>query len=268
MRTIQTSLLTALTALSVAHCGAGKAGSDSAGAPVLNNDEAALADRIAYAGSNVAVVNAPAAALSNLDLGVKLTLLGELSPPSIGDAAVQANDLVVSGKRVYVAYNVAGERQAGALDVIDFSDELHPKLVSELLFSDRDVNGVTLAGDVAYFVGATSAAKAAPAYLGALPLTSGLLTTKLTTYDLTSFAGTGVAVDDDNVYALSGDGGGLRSFAKATMKANFSLDIKDARALAVGAEKGQVQVLSGQPGALATVSSSTATPVPAKLVRS
>lgn len=146
------------------------------------------------------------------DVGVRLTLVGQVTPPTVDGEVVQANDIVIHGKTAVVTYNVAGDPFAGAVQVIDFSRPERPEMVSEVLYHDADVNAVTLEGSH-LFVGLASddPSLASPALLEELKLTAGQGLAQTGRWlDLPSWAVTDLAVHGDAVVAgVGAEGGGV-----------------------------------------------------------
>jgi hypothetical protein len=184
----------------------------------IENDPAVLASRVQRASRLLTVVPKSGAGSTmgiespkESDIGVRLTLVGEVAPPTVDGEVVQANDIVIHGKTAVVAYNMAGDPFAGAVQVIDFSRPGHPEMVSEVLYHDADVNAVALEGSH-LFVGLASddAALASPALLEELKLTGGRGLEQTGRWlDLPSWAVTDLVVHGDAVVAGVGaqDGG-------------------------------------------------------------
>ncbi|RZA14956.1 MAG: hypothetical protein EOP10_27185 [Proteobacteria bacterium] len=146
-----------------------------------------------------------------LALTPTLTMVGTLTPPSINGAGLQASDITVKGSKVYVAYNTAGDSLAGGIDVIDISVPATPTLASHALYSDIDINKVTVDGTSLYATGATSIGDGG-AVLSKITLDSaGNLTGAKSSVALrgatsaatSAYAGTSVIAAGGNVYALS-----------------------------------------------------------------
>lgn len=213
----------------------------------LNNDATALEVRM-KASSDDIPINAVNGDLVAKPVNFTLTLVASLAPPTVAGKLLQATNLFLNKTKAYVTYNMAGEDQLGALDVIDVTNKNSPKIVSELLFLDSDANAVSLDGNTAYVVGATSAGEI-PAYLKTITLDkNGIITDSVKTYALPSFAGTGVLSTDSYVIAASGDEGGISIFNKTTMELLSTHNQADARSISSYDKKGNIVALSGQPG--------------------
>ena len=175
----------------------------------------------------------------------KFRLYAEIASPVSGGRTLQANDLHRDGSRIYVAYNYAGEVQAGAIQVIDTSNPAKPVLVSEVVLADTDINGVYVYGTQLFAVGATSA-NGGSAILVRFDLDSGKIKAETkTSRVLGSYAGTDVIVTDSTIYALSGNTGGVETFSRSTLAPMNSTSVADARALSFSKTESELFVLSG-----------------------
>jgi hypothetical protein len=169
-------------------------------------------------------------------MGVRLTLVASVAPPVVEGRTVHANDIEISGNKAIVAFNFAGETFAGAVQVIDFSRPSRPELVSEVLYTDADVNAVAIEGSHV-FVGmaADDPALATPACVQELTLTNsrGLERTE-SWVGLPSWAVTDLVVHGNDLIASVGarDGGivtmrrddlAMMQFAPATDLRSVSL---------------------------------------------
>ena len=220
---------------------------------ILNTDEAVLAGRVTIVSQALPIaLESGSAGLNSSLVDFSLTLVAETTAPQISGDTLQANDVFVDGTYAYVAYNFAGEKGRGGIEVFDISKNTRPALKSELLFSDSDINGLAIFDSTMYAVGALPTA-ATPAFVRTIGLTSHMLTTDVANFALTSFAGTSVAVDSKTVYAMSGDTGALALFERGTMTAKPNLVLKDARSVRAD-KKNNAHVLTGQTGVLHIVS--------------
>lgn len=127
---------------------------------------------------------------------------------------LQATSVSMKGGKAFVSYAMAGAPHLGAISIYNMNTGV-PKLKSQVLFRDTDVNAVTTSANFVYGTGASNpGAFPDPAVLDRIRL-DGL---KMVPDDyarrgLPSFAGTSVTSGDDGrVYATSGDGGGLTVF--------------------------------------------------------
>jgi hypothetical protein len=154
-------------------------------------------------------------ALKSGDIGVQLTLVGTVRPPEVDGIIVQANDVDIDGNRAVVSYNTAGDVFAGAVQVIDFSKPDRPRVISEVLYRDADVNAVALLGNHLYAgMASDDPALTSPALLEELDLTGANLSQTGVWVDLPSWACTDLAVHGDGVVASVGALGGGVAFLR------------------------------------------------------
>ena len=91
------------------------------------------------------------------DPNVTLTLVAEVTPPTVAGQTVQATSVAIKGDFAYVSYNMRGEPFLGAIDVFDIDDPDNPSLVSEAIFLDSDVHSLTFKSNKVYAVQGTGA---------------------------------------------------------------------------------------------------------------
>lgn len=147
------------------------------------------------------------------NIGVQLTLVGTVRPPEVDGVVVQANDVDIDGSRAVVSYNTAGDVFAGAVQVIDFSQPEHPRIISEVLYRDTDVNAVALLGNHLYTgMASDDPSLSSPALFEELDLTGSNLSQTGVWVDLPSWACTDLAVHGEGVVASVGALGGGVAF--------------------------------------------------------
>ncbi len=149
------------------------------------------------------------------------------------------------GDRATVSYNMRGAQYLGGIDVFNISNKTQPKLRSEALFNDTDINSVAIDGGNAYVATATGdPAFAYPAVLEVMPMRTGkLVLDGNQRTPLTSFAATSVAIPAATIYATSGNTGALTAIDQSTMTITGSIDLFDARWVDVA--DGKVVVVQG-----------------------
>jgi hypothetical protein len=181
---------------------------------VVINDPALLDARVQYRSKPLFILakETPGRELAPplKSAGLRLTLVGEVSPPRVDGLVVQANDVDISGKTAVVAYNFAGDTFAGAVQVIDFTHPERPRLVSEVLFRDADANAVLLHGEHVYAgLGSIDPALRTPALFEEFLLDDAGLAPSGRWLDLPSWTVTDLARHGDYVVASVGarDGG-------------------------------------------------------------
>lgn len=186
-----------------------------------------------------------------LALTPTLTLVGTIAPPYVNGTQVQASDITVSGTKAYVAYNTAGEVQDGAVDVIDISNLNAATLVSEALYSSMDIHKVLVNGGKLYTAGADYDG----AVLKRITLdANGKLTStieskalrSIASASVNSYAGTSVVVAGTNVFATSGNNGGLSVLNTSDLSQRVFTPLADARDVATNAAGTSVYVVTGK----------------------
>jgi hypothetical protein len=166
----------------------------------------------------------------------------------VGDITLQATHVVLRGHHAVVSYNVQGPIRAGGVDVFDVKHPDAIQLVSQAVFDDTDVSAIDLLGLDLYLAEANGAF-ATPAVLEHMELKQGRLNDQSVRVDLPSYAGTGVAAQDELLFLTSGDlDGGLSAFDRSTLDLLYFRGIPDARA--VTTHESDVVVMRGTPGAL------------------
>ena len=194
---------------------------------------------------------------------VALTLIAETTAPTVNGLSLQASDVAIKGDYAYVTYNYSGDAYAGALQVVDISDEEKPEVIQEILFYDLELNVVYVKGSQLIAGGAadkTSRGLDTPAILLSTNIQNGKSLGAFTLVDLPSYAVTGIAAKGQNAYASVGDvdGGFVRlslNNLASYSQANDYYAIKDARSIAI--ESNLLAVLRGTDGAVNYFSIST-----------
>ena len=196
---------------------------------------------------------------SQAALKVVLTLVAEVSPPLVAGQLVQATSIAIKGGFAYVSYNMRGEPFLGAVDVFDIRNPDRPKLVSEAVFMDSDIHALTFDGGKVYTAqGTGSTGFETPAAFELIMTKKGkLVLQENVRIALPSFAGTSVVVSGKNVYATSGNTGGLSVFDKKKLEFKQYVQLNDARWVDV--EDGWVVVVQGTPGQVSVFDEKTLT---------
>ncbi len=231
----------------------------------VTNDEAALSERLSYVEVDVPIDAAsPApfggAAAPPTRSSVKLTLVAELEPPTVGGQVVQATAISPPRRFTFlVSYNTQGSPFVGAVDYVINPFGLTPRLVSAVTFSDSDVSAVGLDDDWFYAAQATGASGfATPAAIERLTLaSSGILLENNDRFDLTSFAATSVLPLEAQVYVTTGDDGHVYALDVSDMSTVGRFALDDARWVAHDADNGRIVVLQGTPGRISVFQEGT-----------
>ncbi|MEE8336292.1 MAG: hypothetical protein V3S48_07655 [Candidatus Neomarinimicrobiota bacterium] len=228
----------------------------------LENDTEILADRVEYVNEVVPIIadqNIPK--ISASADSVILTWIAEVYPPEIENVTLQATDVCIKGKKVYISYNVRGETFLGAVDIFSIDDPAQPELVSTMSFNDSDINGLYLDNDYLYLAGARDGGDlTTPAMIERVELQGGLLTDVTSSLDLVSYAGTDVTVAGNYIYVTSGsEGGAVTLISKNNFTISETYTIEDARG--VDTKDGDIGVIAGTPARLMVFDDLTDSPI-------
>ncbi|HET8713134.1 MAG TPA: hypothetical protein VFM23_05565 [Gemmatimonadales bacterium] len=234
----------------------------------ITNNAGALAARVTYFDDSIPLdslgvgypsaprpaagaYRSPAASHAAFNLNLK----AQVAPPVIGGQTLQATSVSIVGNLAVVSYNMVGNPYLGGVDVIDISNKNQPVLRSQALFQNTDVSAVTTSGTKVYLAEATGdTGFASPAVFEVITLSGNqLVLTGNTRRSLSSFAATSVA-SGTRVYATSGDAGSLFLIDPASFAVTSSIQLHDARWVAVGG--GKVAVVQGTPGTLSVYNES------------
>ena len=221
---------------------------------VLENNLSTLASRVNYVNQAVLIdtsLQATGLAKPAID-PVTLTLIAEVDPPSIDGQVLQATDVYVKNDKAYVAYNMIGEPYMGAVDIFDVKDEEDPELISSMLFTDSDVNGLTFKDNHLYLALATDREGfETPAVVEKVRVRSNQLTDETETFDVPSWAATDVEVSNTHLFVTSGADSGFVTVIKLNNdEVVFSYPVEDARGVATDGD--DVAVIAGTPARLIT----------------
>lgn len=266
-RIAQTLTVSALTFVQLS-CGEGLApadepGNQSNGRVTITNDQTQLDVRVRYVDADVPIVPAAAGAMATSGRAAlppqafSLRLRAEVLPPAIDGQVLQATAIAMRGDRATVSYNMRGAQYLGAIDVFNISDKSRPKLRSEALFNDTDINSVAIDEGNVYVATATGdPAYAYPAVLEVIKLRSEKLVLEGNQrVPLTSFAATSVVIPAKTIYTTSGNTGALTALDQGTLALTGSIDLFDARWVDVA--DGKVVVVQGTPGQISVYDEQT-----------
>ncbi|MFC1551598.1 hypothetical protein ACFL6P_03425 [Candidatus Latescibacterota bacterium] len=232
---------------------------------IVNNDSGDLDFRVSYKSEDIdvdtlTVANKVAARekkTPNVVVPVtqdtlQITLVSEVSPPVHNGITLQATDIYIKGSKAYVSYNVAGPTFLGGVDIFDITDEYHPKLISSAVFTDTDVNGISVDGNDLFLASANeSYGSGNYALLERIDLDSGLLSSVSTIVDIPSWSATDVDITSQHVYVTSGaDDGYISILDKNTLAKVDSISVDDARGVDVDKNLNNAVVVAGTPARL------------------
>ena len=225
---------------------------------IIINDETELADRVSYSDKEVPIDSSGGGQLAkqlNSD-DFSLTLVAEVSPPSINGQDLQATSITMKQNKAIVSYNMRGAQYLGAIDVFNIRRKNRPRLKSQALFLDTDINSVSYDDGYVYAAEATGDGSFPdPAVLEKILLNgNNLVLENNQQLPLTSYAGTGVSAFGNTIFSTSGDDGGLFSFNQESFTLITSIPLHDARWVDVADDK--VIVVQGTPGQISVYNES------------
>jgi hypothetical protein len=152
------------------------------------------------------------------DFQYRFYRVAQVVPVEVDGVETQANDLLYDGDYLYAVYNTAGAEFAGALQVINTSNPMRPRVIAEIGLPDADVNAIAIAGDAIYIAGAWDPDAATFPEFDPVENDRAFVVrietdeiTTITADDITdrkvivpSYAATGVAAEDGVVYVSTG----------------------------------------------------------------
>ena len=145
-----------------------------------------------------------------------------------------------------------GEPYLGAVDIFDIKDEEDPELISSMIFTDSDVNGLAFKDNYLYLALATNREGFdSPAAVEKVRVRNGQLTDETETFDIPSWAATDVELTGNHLFVTSGaDGGYVTVIRRSNDEVVFSYPVEDARGIAEDGD--DIAVVAGTPGRLIT----------------
>ncbi len=208
----------------------------------------------------------------NLEDDISLQLEASVAAPVVSGQTLQATDVAfsetngeVSDRYAYVTYATRGEPTIGAVDVFQISGGEEAKLRSRVVFADADVYSAAVSDGRLYL--ATSSGDpqfTERAVLEVVQLdNNGRLPSSYSSlrYQLPSFAGTAVHVQNNKIWVVSGTGGantgGLSVFRASDMARLTTVTMDDARGVGGSASSGTIVVAQGTPGRTSVFSHSS-----------
>ncbi|AXB57919.1 LVIVD repeat-containing protein [Flavobacterium fluviale] len=221
----------------------------------INSDQNSLSQRLDYTNSGVISVENSSVTGKSAESTITtfpLVQIAEVKPPvDANGRTLQASHVSVNGNYAYVSYITRGDVYSGAIDVIDVSDPYKPKLVTSALIPNTDITSITYANGNLIIGAAKDIDKDPllannPAVVFNMPLSSGLLTDKVTTNYLESRVTTDVAANSSNYFAVTGDNGSLFKMSTSTKAITGKAAMADLRSIALTSDK--VVTLSGSKG--------------------
>ncbi|MEM6830243.1 MAG: hypothetical protein AAF551_06980, partial [Bacteroidota bacterium] len=209
---------------------------------IINNDPS-LNERVTLKDEEIDVISSDN---GRIQRDFTLTLVAELTPPSIDGKVLQATSMARRKDFLAVSYNFAGQTYAGAIDLVNKNLELK----SQILFNDADINEIAFSGNRVYFVGGTSSSDR-PAFVERINFdleSESFIDDRSKREEVGSFTANSVLTFSSKVFLTSGNdaasGGGIYQLNKGLNRLNFQ-EIQDVRW--VTPWKNSVYTVSGNP---------------------
>lgn len=245
--TVKITLAVLATGALVTACGIQNKADDDF---MLVNEETQLASRITKTNRELAIEqpNDPLGLFDNSNIDYTLRLIGELSAPRLDGHTLQATDIYSDGGYAYVTYNFANDPKRGGIEVLDISDESNPRVISQLLYRNADINALWYDDGHIYIVGSDSHTE--PAFLRKFKLSEidNSLTGDFLTARLSSHAGNDVAVSGGMVATTSGSNGHLSLFNTSDLSMVSSIQKNNLRSVKIDRTDGTLWALLGENG--------------------
>ena len=191
---------------------------------------------------------------------VTIQLIAALYPPEYNGEVLQASHVRIVDHYAYVSYNTQGPRYLGGVDIVDISSPNNPKLVSSVVFINKetnkgkDVSSVDVkfspsatSNTFLWITGADETRDSAFAERYELNSSNQFESGQSVNFSLKGYVGTDVRFYNDKVYVTSGTGGGL-TILDNQMKEVSLMNMENARSVDVN--KDFEIALGGNPGHL------------------
>jgi hypothetical protein len=233
---------------------------------LINNNLNTLNERISLADNTSAYIFGDTAkktiksSKGTLSSSVTIQLIARLSPPEYNGEVLQASHVRIVDHYAYVTYNTQGPRYLGGVDIVDISSPADPKLVSSVIFINKETNkGKDVSAvDVKYsqsaesntflwITGADETRDSAFAERYKLNSSNQFESGQSVNFSLKGYVGTDIRFYNDKVYVTSGTGGGLTILDNQMKEVSF-INLENARSVDVN--KDFEIALGGNPGHL------------------
>ncbi|MBO6524245.1 MAG: DUF4114 domain-containing protein [Balneolaceae bacterium] len=153
--------------------------------------------------------------------------VAEVESPVFKGSKLSATHVQVVDDKAYVSYNKQGDIHLGGLEVFDLTNRAYPKLVSQALFDNADVNAITTdyQGDEFYRkIWLALSHKNKGAVVRQISLRDGLISNQVKDISLSKFTEGGVSASANGVVRSGND---LYITAGKTHGGTFTLNVND-----------------------------------------
>ncbi|WP_194972769.1 LVIVD repeat-containing protein [Aquiflexum lacus] len=180
---------------------------------------------------------------------VPLMMVSQVDPPNLSGKELTATHVDISGNYAYVSYNTVGPVFLGAIEIFDITDPLHPKITSQAIFKNGDINSLSYKNGVLYAAAAFDIDQepniSTAAQLVVVNVSNGKFVSNFSKFDIEGFAAVDVCTTSEDIAVASGSNGLVGLFSsKGEMHNKFPLT--DLRAVKYGNDV--LAVLSGKEG--------------------
>jgi hypothetical protein len=249
------SILLALLFLIVFSCQPGREEPVQDPSILINSDSETLSNRLTLEGAGVVgiissdIINGRIKEDEELAGKIPMMVVSQVDPPVYEGKILKATHVDIAENFAFVSYNTEGNEFLGAIEIFDISDPLYPKITSQAIFKNGDINSLTYKQGKIYAAAAFDIDKEeginTPAQLVIVNTSSGNFTSDFSKIDIEGFAAVDVATTDNGIAVASGSNGLVGLFdSKGTMNAEFPMN--DLRSVKYG--NGVLGVLSGTNG--------------------
>lgn len=222
---------------------------------LINADSEVLNERFSLEGTGVVgiissdVINGRIKADEEPAGKVPLMMVSQVDPPKYNGKELKATHVDISGNFAFVSYNTEGSEFLGGIEIFDISDPLFPKITSQAIFLNGDINSITynqgkIYAAAAFDIDKEDGVKTA-AQLVVVSVVNGLFTSDFSKFDIEGFAAVDVSATEADIAVASGSNGLVGLFdSKGQIKAKFP--VTDLRSVKYG--NGVLGALSGTEG--------------------
>lgn len=222
----------------------------------VQNEERDLEDRLTERDEEILVEDSTGALSKVAAKNFTMTLIAEISPPSVRGESLQATSVHLQGGFAYISYNLRGEEYGGGVDVVQIRSGRNAVIRSSVVYEDADVHALHFDDDLYLATASSDAAFSTPALLERMEVKGGKLVLKeRSRAPLNSFAATSVTRGSGRIFATSGNTGGLHVLAGTSMEGEAVRELADARWVDV--DDARIVVVQGTPGRVAVYDNSS-----------
>jgi hypothetical protein len=177
-----------------------------------------------------------------------------VASPMHGDKLLRASHIDIEGNYAFVAYNYEGDDFFGGIDVFDVSEIREPVLVTSAYINFTDISAVKVKGTKVYLAGGVDVDKTladdekTPSMIKVLDF-DGTNLIEDSEILLQGHVATGIEVDDNYIYATTGDNGSYYKIDKVNDSIVAQKKIDDLRSIAFS-DNNELYLLAGNPAKL------------------